>query len=94
MRIDTSVLTLDADHITRREHNVNLDEATSYISNALFSLKRTMGKGSDSIEFINYYATDGAAYVNVREKTIRTAFKRAEFDPKTTAAVEAAKNAR
>ncbi len=74
------VLTLNTDHIIEREHNVNFDEAVSYMNNALFSLKRTMGKGPNSMEFINYYADDGAAYVNVKDKTIRTAFKRAEFE--------------
>lgn len=93
-QIDTSALVFDTEHITKRGHNVNFDEAKSYIENAIFTLKRTIGTGTDSIVFINYYADDGAAYVNVKGKTIRTAFKRAEFDTKTTSAVEAAKNAR
>lgn len=89
--IDTSVLTLDTAHITDRGHGVTLEEAISYIKNASFTLKRTLQDGK---EFINYYSSDGAAYVNIGENTIRTAFKRAEYDSKVTAAMEAAENAR
>lgn len=43
-------------------------------------------------QFINYYSTEGATYVDVKAKIIQTAFKQAEFDEATRAIVEAAEN--
>lgn len=83
--IDLDALTLDAAHIAARGHGVTLDEAKSFIQSAGFSLKRKHWSG----DFLNYYSTEGAAYVRADDGVIRTAFKKAEFDAKTEKAVKA-----
>lgn len=72
-------------HIAERNHGVTLEEARSFIEDAVFSLKRRHWTGET---FVNYYSQSGAAYVKTSEPVIRTAFKKDEFDPKTKKVME------
>ena len=74
--IDVSSLSFDSSHIDERNHNVQLDEAISFINNSRVSLTRWNGK------FENYYSSLGATYVDVENNLIRTAFKSEEYDEK------------
>lgn len=56
---------------------VSREEAESFIKKSDISLTRWNGR------FINYYSKDGAAYVDVENKNIRTAFSSKEFDENT-----------
>lgn len=80
--IDTSKLSIDNAHISDRNHNVDLEEAISFIDNAKVSFTRWNGK------FENYYSEHGAAYVDVANNIIRTSFKSAEYDDKTLKLME------
>jgi hypothetical protein len=79
---DISSLSYDASHIEDRHHGVTRDEAVSYIRNARVSVTRWNGK------FKNYYSDAGAAYVDMDDNTIRTAFKSDEYDEKTVKMME------
>lgn len=68
--IDMTDLTIDSEHIASRGHDVSLEEAKSYISDAIFSARKNIS--------VNYYSRDGAAYVG-HEGVIKTAYKREEF---------------
>lgn len=76
-KIDVDNLNFDSVHINERNHNVSLEEAKSFIKNADISLTRWNRK------FENYYGKNGAAYVDVTNNLIRTAFKATEYDDKT-----------
>ena len=91
LRIDATEFSFDNEHISKRKHLATEEEAKSYIENAYFSLTRRFYDGTI---FTNFYNADGAAYVSREEKTIRTAFKREEFDPTTLEAVKAYEESR
>lgn len=88
VKIDSSSLTIDAAHIAKK-HSVTLEEAQSFIDNAIFSLRRKHHSGK---LFINYYSEEGAAYVLPDQSLVRTAFKSGEYDKKIKGALEVAKN--
>ncbi len=89
--IEVSILSLDEDHIKKRDHAVTLGEAKGFIDNALFSLKRQ--HQSERI-YTNYYSSEGASYVDKSKNLIRTSFKRNQFNEDTEKAVKAAEDAR
>ncbi len=75
--------TFDDKHINKeRLHNVTREEAVSFMENAKYSLTKWNGR------FINYYSYDGAVFIDVENKIIRTSFKVDEFDPSTKKFIE------
>ena len=76
-KIDVSGFAFDDKHINaERNHKVTREDAERFIREADISLTRWNGR------FINYYGPNGAAYVDVRENKIRTAYRKEEFDEK------------
>ena len=68
----------DYTHInSERNHKVSKEEAISYIRNS--KMKMTVWQGI----YENYYSNDGVVFVDTKNKSIRTAFKKEEFDEKT-----------
>lgn len=85
--IKTSKLAFDSKHInSERDHDVSLVEAKRFIKNAAFSTTVWNGK------YERYYSHEGAAYVDRWENTIRTAYKKDEFDDRTKGFMEVMKN--
>ncbi|MCY6372456.1 hypothetical protein OXH55_17650 [Clostridium ganghwense] len=62
------------------------EEALSFIKNAKLSISKWNGK------FENYYSFDGATYVDIENKNIRTAFKQEEFKEDVEKMIEVLKN--
>ena len=84
--LDPNGYSFDDVHInSERQHGVSIELAKSWISGARMSATVWNGK------FERFYGTDGAAYVDLIEKQIRTAFSSAEFDDKTKAILEVLK---
>ena len=84
---DVSKLSFDDAHVNKeRNHGVTELEAKSYIQNALFSTTKWNGA------FTNYYRDTGAAFVNNENNSIRTAFKREQYDDAAEAAMEVLKH--
>lgn len=76
-RIDISDFSFDDKHInTERMHKVSRDEAERFIREADISFTRWEGR------FVNYYGPNGAAFLDVEKKNIRTAFRKDEYDPR------------
>lgn len=70
--------TFDYNHINNeREHKVSKQEAISYIKNS--KMRMTVWQGI----YENYYSDEGVAFVDTKNKIIRSAFKKEEFDDKT-----------
>lgn len=68
----------DDKHINQdRKHNVSKDEAQSFINNALVAFTRWDG------QYLCFFASKGSAYIDLKNKLIRTAFKREQFDEKS-----------
>ena len=68
-------LSFNDTHINaERQHNVSKEEAKAFIKNAKVRIERMNG------EAVNYYSENGVAYVRLSENSIRTAFKKDEFD--------------
>ena len=82
---DFQSLSFDAKHIDDRRHGVTKNEAVHFIHNALFSSSVWNG------EFVNYFSEDGAAYVDMKNMLIRTAFKKDEFTEPVIKALEVLK---
>lgn len=79
-------LKFDDKHINgERDHGVSLVEAKDFIKNASFSTTVWHGR------FERYYSHDGVVYVNRWENTIRTAYKKEEFDDITNGFMEVIK---
>ena len=77
-KLDVSGYTYDTDHINaERSHMVSREEAERFIKESDVSLTRWNGR------FVNYYSKDGATYVDVENKSIRTSFSSREFDGNT-----------
>ena len=77
-KIDVSDFTYDESHINAvRAHGVTRAEAERFIQESDISLTRWNGR------FVNYYGPNGATYVDVENKNIRTTFKKAQFDTPT-----------
>ena len=73
----------DDNHInTVREHGVSKEEAINFIKNS--KIKMTVWQG----RYENYYSPDGATYIDTKDKKIRTAFKKEEYDENTNKMVE------
>ena len=74
-KVDVSEFSYDDKHINaERSHGVTRAEAERYIRESDISLTRWNGR------FVNYYGPNGATYVDVENKNIRTAFKKEQFD--------------
>jgi phage-related protein (TIGR01555 family) len=72
--INTDSLSFDDIHInSERNHSVTEAEAKGYIKEAKISITKWNGK------FENYYGVNGAVYVNIEDKIIRTCYKSKEF---------------
>lgn len=77
-KIDLSEFTYDHEHINaERFHGVTREEAEQLVKEADISLTRWNGR------FINYYGPNGAVYIDLENKNIRTAFKKDQFDEAT-----------
>lgn len=86
-KLDVSKFAFDDAHINNeREHKVTRDEAERFIREADVTLTRWNGR------FVNYYGPNGAVYVDIQEKNIRTAFRKEEFDDKVKKLREVMKN--
>ncbi len=73
--IDIDKLGFDNKHINEeRHHNISKDEAIQFIKKAKMSITRWNG------EFERYYSYEGGAYIDMKNKIIRTAFSKREFD--------------
>lgn len=76
-RINTSDFSFDDKHInTERMHKVSRDEAERFIREADISFTRWEAR------FVNYYGPNGAVFLDVEKKNIRTAFRKDEYDPR------------
>ena len=77
-KVDVGGFTYDTEHINdERLHGVTRADAEKFIQEADISLTRWNG------QFINYYSPNGATYVDVKNRNIRTAFKKEQFDEPT-----------
>ena len=75
--INTNILKFDDEHINKlRNHKVTKEESIEFIKNSKVSIGKWNGK------FENYYAYEGATYVDMEKNLIRTAYKPDEFDKK------------
>lgn len=76
-KIDVSDFSFDDKHINvERAHKVSRREAERFIREADISFSKWDDR------FINYYGPNGAVFVDVKNKNIRTAFRRDEYDPR------------
>lgn len=74
-KIDVSKFAFDEKHINvERDHNVTREDAERFIEEADISITRWNGR------FVNYYSPNGATYVDMDNKTIRTSFHKEQFD--------------
>lgn len=81
--LNIEYFSFDDNHINKeRLHNVNLKEVLSFMNNAKYSLSKWNGK------FLNYYSLEGAVFIDIENKNIRTAFKNNQFDDKTKQLME------
>ena len=82
-KLDVSGFSFDDVHINQhRIHKVTREEAVKFVRDAKFTLTRWEG------EFTNYYGAEGATYVDNKNKQIKTAFKKEQYDEKLKAAME------
>lgn len=74
-KIDVSGYTFDDAHINgERIHKVTREDAERFIQEADVAVTKWNGR------FVNYYGTNGAAFVDTENNNIRTAFRKDEFD--------------
>ncbi len=87
-KMDLSEYKFDAEHTQgdKHPHAVTEEEARQFIEDAYFMIKKWNGKS------YNYYGREGAAFVLIGLKTIRTAFKREEYDLKIQRLIEVYEN--
>lgn len=79
--------TFDDEHINKeRNHKVTKEQAISFMNKAKFALSRWNGR------FINYYADNGAVYIDLKKKRIRTAYSEDEFKDGVKAMMEVFKD--
>ena len=65
------------EHINKeRNHKITHEEALSFIRNS--KMRMTVWQGI----YENYYSDEGVSYVHTKNKIIRTAYKKEEFDDK------------
>ena len=85
-QMDTDTLGFDEQHINKeRKHNITREEAVLWIQNAKISV--TVWGG----QYERYYGYDGAVYVNVQGRYIRTAYSKNEFQKEVLKIVEVLK---
>lgn len=86
--IDLKGYAYDDRHINGdRGHNVTREEAEQFAKEAKVSISRWNGR------YINYYSENGAVYINTEKKTIKTAFRKDEYDDNTRKFMEVVLNA-
>ena len=79
-------LSFDDYHInTERSHNVTREMAETWIQESKASINVWNGR------FENYYSEKGAAYVEIEEKSIKTAFPKDQFGDKANGILEVLK---
>ena len=84
--MDLTEYSFDEKHISQeRLHGVTREEAEGFMKNADILLTRWNGR------FKNYYSSNGAVYIDTKEKNIRTAFKSKEYDNATLQLMEVIK---
>lgn len=83
--LDVSEFSFDSEHIQKRKHGVSRTEAENYIKTAKFRVIKWNGK------FVNYYSLEGASFVDVEGKNIRTAFTNKEYTENIVDALEVLK---
>jgi len=72
---DIEKYSIDLEHInTERGHNITKKEAIDFVNNS--KIKMTVWQG----RYENYYSKDGATYIDTKDKKIRTAFKKEEYE--------------
>lgn len=77
-KVDISGFTFDDAHInSERNHKVTREDTYRLIKEADVSLKKWNGR------FLNYYGPNGAVFLDMDNKNIRTAFWKEEYDEKT-----------
>lgn len=86
-RIDLTDYTFMESHINRtREHGVTKDQAQTWVNDSIAAYSRWNG------EVTVYISRSGAVVVNLKEKTISTAYSAEEYDDKFTQLLEVLKN--
>ena len=82
--MDFSEFVFDAEHTQgdKHPHDVTEEEARKFIAEAYFAI---YFKSNNSV---NYFGREGAAYVQLGKKKIRTAFKSEEYNPKFKEIIE------
>ncbi|MDD4508142.1 MAG: hypothetical protein PHN26_04305, partial [Eubacteriaceae bacterium] len=83
---DTNVLEIDKEHFESSNRNITKSMAIDYIKNARYSVEVWDG------EFERFFSDDGAAYVNIKKNTIRTAFQEEMFTDNVRKSLEVMKN--
>ena len=74
-KIDVSDYSFDDEHINvERVHKVSREDAERFIQESDIAFTKWKGR------FVNYYGPNGAVFVDVENKNIRTAFRREEYD--------------
>lgn len=82
-KINLDEFEFDDQHINKdNKRNISREEAESYVENAVMMVTRYDGKS------LNYYSKNGATYVRIDKKLIRTAFSETDFDKKTESVME------
>ena len=86
-RIDLTDYTFMESHINRtRKHGVTKDQAQTWVNDSIAAYSRWNG------EVTVYISRSGAVVVNLKEKTISTAYSAEEYDDKFTQLLEVLKN--
>lgn len=87
--LDLKRFTFDVEHTQgdKHPHNVTEKDAQKFINEAYFTIRF---KANNSL---NYFGKEGAAYVQLGKKKIRTAFKAEEYNQKFTKMIEVYENA-
>ena len=80
--IDVGDYSVDFKHISERGRDISFNEIKEYVNNAVFALVRWNGKS------VNYYSEKGAAFLDVEDKKVRTAFSNDDYDDKIKALME------
>lgn len=74
-KIAVSDYSFDDEHINvERVHKVSREDAERFIQESDIAFTKWKGR------FVNYYGPNGAVFVDVENKNIRTAFRREEYD--------------
>ena len=87
-QFDLSEYKFDAEHTQgdKHPHNVTEKEARRFINDAYFAIHFAANNS------MNYFGKEGASYVQLGKKKIRTAFKAEEYNPKFRKLIEVYEN--